>query len=231
MKTIHNRFYSKVRPWALSIGFLLLWIPTQAIALLDIGVTAKGGTTGIGGDLTVPIISNWVNFRAGYNWLEFRTSVEQSGIRYKGEVGLNNALILIDFHPFHGNFRITGGVYYNDNSFDLSSIVGAGTVVGNTPLVGTTTLNANVDWSSEFAPYFGIGWGNAADDNTLDLPVALGFSLDIGAFYQGSPDVTLTDSAGIVLPADLNAERAQIEQDVKDFKFFPVFTLGIHLRF
>ncbi len=227
----NRHFFLKVKSWAIALGFLCLWIPSQANALLDIGVTAKGGTTGIGGDITFPIISNLVNIRSGYNWLEFRASMKQGGIRYKGDVSLKNAPIFIDFHPFHGNFRFTGGVYYNDNSFDLSSIVGAGTVVGNTPLGGTTTLNANVDWSSDFAPYFGIGWGNAADDNTFDLPVALGFSLDIGAFYQGNPDVTVTDSAGVVLPADLNAERAQIEQDLKDFKFFPVFTLGIHLRF
>jgi hypothetical protein len=55
--------------------------------------------------------------------------------------------------------------------------------------------------------------------------------LDIGAFYQGSPDVFLTESTGTVSAADLAAEAAQIEDDLSDLKFFPVVTVGIHVRF
>lgn len=73
--------------------------------------------------------------------------------------------------------------------------------------------------------------GNTADDNTLDLPVALGFLLDIGAFYQGSPDVVLTESTGTVSATDLAVEAAQIEDDLSGFKFIPVITVGIHIRF
>ena len=113
---------------------------------------------------------------------------------------------------------------------DLSSTVNASDVGLGTG-IGTATLNANVSWSKEWAPYLGIGWGNAADDNTLDLPVAIGFSLDIGAFYTGSPDVVLTDSSGVVPVADLLAEQAQIEDDLSGFKFYPVITVGIHIRF
>jgi hypothetical protein len=89
-------------------------------------------------------------------------------------------------------------------------------------------LNANVDWSEEFAPYLGIGWGNAADGDAV-LPV--GFSLDIGAFYQGSPDVILTESTGTVSAPDIAAEQAQIEEDLSELKFFPVITVGIHIQF
>ena len=113
---------------------------------------------------------------------------------------------------------------------DLSATVNANTV-GNGTGTGTATLNANTSWSNEWAPYVGIGWGNAADDNTLDLPIAVGFSLDIGAFYQGSPDVLLTDSSGLVPAADLALEQAQLEDDLSGFKFYPVITLGIHIRF
>ena len=223
----------KIRKLGLPLvfGALLFILPTQALAgILGVGVTAKGGTTGLGGDLTVPLVSNWLNLRGGYNIGELRPSITEAGIDYKSDIHFESIPILLDLHPFHGGFRITGGVFINKNELDLSSTVDASTV-GNGGSAGTATLNANVSWSKDFAPYLGIGWGNAADDNTLDLPIAVGFSLDIGAFYQGSPDVLLTDSSGSVNAADLEAERRQLEDDLSGFKFYPVVTVGIHIRF
>jgi len=208
---------------------MLLVLPIQAQAV--VGVTAKVGTTGLGADLTVPLISNWLNLRSGYNFGELSPSTTQAGIKYKSDLHLESIPILLDLHPFHGNFRITGGVYYNKNNAGLSSFIGAGQEIGGVPVPVDTNLNANVSWSEEWAPYLGIGWGNAADDNTLDSPIALGFSLDIGAFYQGSPDVLLTESSGLVPPADLLREQQQLEDDLSSFKFYPVITLGIHIRF
>ena len=217
----------------LVIGMMLLILPIQAqAAVFGIGVTGKVGTTGLGGDVTVPLVSNWLNLRSGYNFGELRPSTTQAGIKYKADMHLESVPILLDLHPFHGNFRITGGVYYNKNEADLFSIVDANDVgLGGVPPGTNVTLNANVSWSKEFAPYFGIGWGNAADDNTLDLPIAIGFSLDIGAFYQGSPDVILTESTGFVRPIDLAIEQQKLEDDLSSFKFYPVITVGIHIRF
>lgn len=215
----------------LVIGMMLLILPIQAQAVVGIGVTAKAGTTGLGGDVTVPLISNWLNLRGGYNIGSLRPSITEAGIKYKADLSFESVPILLDLHPFHGNFRVTGGVFYNKNDMDLSAFLGAGQELGGGVSPVNTTLNANVTWSNEFAPYLGIGWGNAADDNTLDLPIAIGFSLDIGAFYQGSPDVLLTESSGLVPPAQIAAEQAQLEDDLSGFKFYPVLTLGIHIRF
>lgn len=217
----------------LAIGMMLLIIPIQAQAVVGIGVTAKGGTTGVGGDVTVPLVSNFLNLRAGYNFGELRPSTTEGDIKYKADLHFESVPILLDIHPFHGGFRITGGVFYNKNEIDLSATVGEGTDIGGVTLGAgqTASLNANVSWSKEFAPYLGIGWGNAADNNTLDLPIAVGFSLDIGAFYQDSPDVVLTESTGLVSAADLAIEQAQIEDDLSDLKIYPVITLGIHIRF
>ena len=216
---------------SLVFGVLLFILPVQAQAgILGVGVTAKGGTTGLGADLTVPLVSNWLNLRGGYNFGELRPSVDQGGIKYKGDAHFESIPILLDLHPFHGMFRITAGVFYNKNELGLSSTVNASDV-GNGGGIGTATLNGNMSWSKEWAPYLGIGLGNAADDNFLDLPIAVGFSLDIGAFYTGSPDVTLSDSSGNVPAADLELERRQLEEDLSGFKFYPVITLGIHIRF
>lgn len=207
----------------LALLLMLITLPVQAQAL--VGVTGKAGTTGLGADLTVPLITNWVNLRAGYNWFDFSKSLTEGDIDYEADLHLQSVPILIDVHPFHGSFRITGGVYYNNNELDLSAIVDASSV-GSGGAAGPVNLNGNISWSSEFAPYFGIGFGNAADDSG-----AIGFSLDIGAFYQGSADVILTESSGTVSAADLAVEAQQIEDDLDSFKFFPVVTVGITFRF
>jgi hypothetical protein len=229
---IPNKKLREIRKRGLQIviGIVMILLPFQAQALVGIGVTGKVGTTGLGADVTVPLISNWVNLRGGYNLMELRPSTTQGDIKYKGDLRLESIPILLDLHPFHGNFRITGGAYINKNELDLSSVVDASTV-GLGGGVGTASLNANVSWSKDFAPYFGIGYGNAADDNTLDLPIALGLSIDVGAFYMGSPDVLLSESTGTVSAADLAIEAAQLEEDLSDLKIFPVITIGIHIRF
>jgi hypothetical protein len=215
-----------------AIVLMLLILPMQAqSAVLGVGVTGKVGTTGLGADLTVPLISNWLNLRAGYNFGELRPSITEGGISYSSDLHLESIPILLDLHPFHGSFRITGGVFYNKNDLGLSSIVNTGDIGLGLGIPGTTTLSGNVSWSEEWAPYLGIGWGNAADDNTLDLPIAIGFSLDIGAYYTGSPDVVLSESSGTVPLADLLAEQQQLEDDLSNFKFYPVITVGIHVRF
>jgi hypothetical protein len=204
-------------------------LPLQAQAdVIGVGVTGKVGTTGLGADVTVPLVTNWLNLRAGYNYGELRPSTTQGDIKYKGDIQLESVPILLDLHPFNGGFRVTGGVYYNNNDMDLSGTVDASTIGLSGTGIGTATVNANIGWSEEFAPYLGIGWGNAAD---ADATLPVGFSLDIGAFYQGSPDVFLTESTGTVPASDLAAEAAQIEEDLSEFKFFPVITVGIHIQF
>ena len=214
----------------LVIGMMLFMLPLQAQAGVGIGVTAKGGTTGLGGDLTVPLVNNWLNLRSGYNIGSLRPSITQAGIDYDADAHFESVPILLDLHLFHGGFRITGGVFYNKNELDISAFVPAGQEFGGGTTPAPTTISGNVSWSREFAPYLGVGWGNAAEVDP-DSSFSVGFSLDIGAFYQGSPDVLLSESSGLANPADVEAERAQIEDDLSGFKFYPVVTLGIHIRF
>ena len=210
----------------------MLVFSANAHAVVDIGVTAKFGTTGIGADITIPIVSNWINLRLGYNWLEFRPSINKAGIDYSADVDLETVPLLVDLHPLYGNFRITAGVFYNNSEMSLRATPPFNIGGQNFPAGSGISLLSTVDWENEFAPYFGIGWGNAADDNFLDLPIAIGFSADLGFYYQGSPRVTLSQVGGAPVPqAALDAEAAELEDSFSDFKFFPVATVGIHIRF
>jgi len=227
----------KIRTSPVVWSLLCLWMlvfSSNANAIVGIGVTAKVGTTGIGADVSIPIVSNWINLRLGYNWLEFRPSINKAGIDYSADVDLETVPLLVDLHPLHGNFRVTAGVFYNNSEMSLSATPPGSFNIGGLPIPSGSgiSLRSTVDWEDEIVPYFGIGWGNAVDDNFMDLPIAIGFSADLGVFYQGSPRVTMSQVAGPAVPqAALDAEAAELEDSFSDFKFFPVATVGIHIRF
>jgi hypothetical protein len=59
----------------------------------------------------------------------------------------------------------------------------------------------------------------------------------LGAFYQGSPKVGLKATfvnPALVPPtfaADLEAERQKTEDDLKNYKVYPVLAFGVSYRF
>lgn len=217
--------------------FLLLFVAaTPAHAVLGIGVTAKAGTTGVGGDVTVPILDGLLNARLGYNNLSFLNHSEEiSGVNYAISTDFNSVPILLDFHPFYGGFRLSGGIYYLKHDIDALAIPGTSIRIGNTVVTAANAgkINADIQFGQDFAPYFGMGWGNAADSGFL--PFGIGISLDVGVLYHGDSEVTLSQSgntaAGTIPAVDLIREAQSLEDSLNDVQWYPVATIGFHIAF
>ncbi len=77
----------------------------------------------------------------------------------------------------------------------------------------------------ETVPYLGIGFGSAAK-----APGRVRFVLDLGVLQQGSGDVTIRSSKNLVSPDDLQQEETTIENDIEDYKLWPVLAFGISFR-
>ncbi|MEC4672683.1 MAG: hypothetical protein VST68_00710 [Nitrospirota bacterium] len=197
--------------------------------LLDphVGVTIKAGTTGVGIDLTKSIFQD-VNIRAGYNGFQYSDSLTESGIQYDGDLRLETIPVFLDWHVFSGGFRMSTGLFYNNNTLDLTSRATGTVVVGNTSIPASTlgTLNGKVEFGNMIVPYLGLGWGNAVDQDNR-----WGIAVDVGVFYQGKPEVTLTQSLGAVSAADLALEEQNLEDELDVFQFYPVATIGLFFRF
>ena len=67
----------------------------------------------------------------------------------------------------------------------------------------------------------------------------MGLNLDLGVLWQGEPEVTLdatglatapTDVQALLEPA-LEAERVELEDELSDFKAWPVISLGFVYNF
>jgi hypothetical protein len=140
--------------------------------------------------------------------------------------------LLLDLHPFNGGFRVTSGIFINNNE-----VTGSAQPSGSTIDIGGSTYNvsdigtldAKIDFRT-IAPYLGIGWGNAVGKNSR-----LTISIDAGVMFQGTPNVSLHPSKDTsAIPGfneSLDKETADLKDDVKDLRYYPVVSLGLAYKF
>ena len=194
------------------------------------------GSTGIGGYLSHRIANN-VTGRVGLHYLKGNLSETVDSIDYDISLKLLNVDLLADWYPIaDSSFHLTGGAIYDGNEFHYrNKPVSNGVVTINGAQYSASqfgVLNGGVEFS-KLAPYIGIGWGDA-----LAGAPGFHFTSDIGAFYQGRGNVTLTNTGCTgstalcqALARDVTAERSRLEADNTAPRFFPVLRVGVSYRF
>lgn len=209
-----------------ALTFLLL--PGMMMAA-DVGLGLKGGTTGIGADLTFPLTET-LNARGGAYY--FSLSVDYEGEAENENVNVDLDLqgfpLLLDWHPWGGGFRISAGAVLNSNKVEGTATNDVVELAGINFNLERFYAEASFD---SVAPYVGIGWGNA-----IDRDGRWTFAFDLGVMYQGSVDITanaVAANAAIqdIVDVALEAEIRDIEEDAEDYKFYPVLTFGLSYRF
>lgn len=204
------------------------------LAHAEFGVYAKGGTFGFGGGIGYGI-TDTLTARLGYTALDYDADIETDDVDYEAEAKIGGAELLVDWHPFNGSFRLTAGMISNRNKIDVEAKLNQTVYIDNEPYNpgDLGNLDGRVDFKST-APYFGIGWGNVAGKEGN-----FHFVADIGVVFQGSPDVELTGTCGPALSAsdcaaaqdDIRAEEDELNDEVSDYKHWPVISFGVGYRF
>jgi hypothetical protein len=181
------------------------------------GIGVRAGTTGIGADVAWDLAPT-LSARLGYSALKWNQDVDtSSGIEYDGKLKLSNVNTFVDFHPLGPVFRLTGGFIFHDNKYDVRAARFGG------------TLSGTVEAGRSAAPYLGIGWGTVSG-------TGIGFYADIGVMFMGSPKATLRavcspSAACTALQNEAVAEQRRLEDELKDFKHYPVLNLGLTVGF
>jgi hypothetical protein len=205
-------------------------------ASAQVGVTADLGSTGIGAHVVVPLTSN-LNGRLGANGIHHNFNQTSGGADYDIRGKLQTFDVLLDWYMrTGGSFHLTGGLVYNGNRFTAQAKPNQ---LGRFSINGTVyngsdvgVLNGQIDYRKA-APYLGIGWGNP-----LAADKGWGLHTDLGAFYQGNPNVQL-ESVGChaaqaictALARDVAAERLRLGDDTSKLKFYPVARISLSYRF
>lgn len=206
-------------------AFVLLASLSSVHAGDRVGIGFKAGSLGFGVDLTGRI-TNWFSVRGSYNTADVTQSDEVSDIEYDGDVALGAYGLLLDFHPFKNNFRLTAGFMRNRTGIDLTGEPTTDTEIGDTTYTPAEigTLTGDVTFKKD-VPYFGIGYGSAAKG-----PHRFRFLFDLGVLDQGAGEVTLSSSTGLIQSSDLEQEIQEIEEDIEDYTLWPVLALGFSFR-
>jgi len=194
------------------------------------GVGVRAGTTGIGGDVAFNLAPT-LDARVGYSYFSYKTHYN-SDVNYNAKFQLSNLNTLLDWSPFPGGFRFSGGLIGNRNKVDLNSTGGSFTINGHPYTTSDVSVNGTVKSGRSIAPYFGVGYGNVAR-------AGVNFYADLGIMFMGSPKASLSAScSGSVsaaqcaqLRSDLNDEQGRIESDLKKYRYFPVANIGITIGF
>lgn len=197
------------------------------------GVGVRAGTTGLGADIGWSLAPT-LSARLGYSGLNWNRDVDTGGVHYDGKLKLSNLSGLVDFSPL-GPFRLTGGVFLNNNRYDVNGQPSNGTFdIGGRTYTTTDvgSLGGTVKSGRSLAPYLGIGYGNVAG-------AGVNFYADFGILFQGSPHASLDATCGPSLSAagcaqlqsDVAAERSRLEDRLKSFRYYPVLNIGITVGF
>jgi hypothetical protein len=215
-------------------GILLLAalaLSSTASANDDFWLGVKAGTLGFGVEGSWRPIK-WLDVRAGANFYDYDATETQAGITYDATVALDTYYVTGNFRFPLSPFRLTAGAFSNGNELRMvsqpSPSYDLGNSVGYLPAeVGSLQSVSSFDGVS---PYVGAGFD-------FDIMNRLGLSLDFGVLLQGEPQVSLTSDGALALIqdpgflADLEAERSELQNELKDLKAYPVVSIGFNFNF
>ena len=186
----------------------------------------RAGTMGPGAELMLPIGKKLTVRGGGTLFSITRSRTEKDDdieIRFDGDVTWGGFRALLDVHPFGNSFRLTGGAY-----MDQREVTATGVPVSDFDLDGKIftsdklgSMTAAVSFDQSVSPYAGIGFGNATRGSRV------GFLLDIGVLYQGSPSFDMTGTGMIAPTANFGPT---MEAGLETFKWMPLVSLGLSIR-
>ena len=213
----------------------------EGLGSAQVGV--HGGTLGLGVNVGLDISENFAA-RALISKLGLDYEETESGNEFKGDLDLQSIGLVTDWHPFASGFRVTGGMFLNDNEV-------SGVARGEDLDIGDRSYDGQFEMLLDFeriAPYFGAGWTSGPIGDP-----GFSFSVDAGLLYQRSPRVSgsgtvgdcifnistggdatvrgCTGSIAMELGTDLESEHADLSGDLDDFDWYPVLSIGLSYRF
>ena len=201
----------------------------------DVGVGVKAGTLGAGVEVMFGLQNDWA-LRGGINYIKFDFDSTISEISYTMEPEFKNMTMLVDWHPFSGAFRLTGGFSLNDNKVNLDGSVSRELIPPQYSQYAYLTDLVHIQGTVEFntfAPYAGIGWSSSHGES------GWGVSCDLGILFQGAATVsdlsvvTDVDYGGFQDEVNgyLEGQKKDIQDELDKYEYYPVASIMLNYTF
>lgn len=137
---------------------------------------------------------------------------------------ITNADLLLEYLPFSkSSFKLIGGasiIFQGKGTVNVAydDVIKYGDITITQEEIGDITIG--VDYAG-VAPYLGFGFGRAVPKNRI------GFGLEIGTYYVGSPDVTVEATEML---AETAQEQETLQNNLSDYKWFPFINLRLAVK-
>ncbi len=212
----------------ISTGFAMLALLMSGNALADFGVGFKAGTLGLGVEGRYQPLPT-LDVRVGANVYDYDDTGSRAGVEYDSTLNLETFYATANLSFPLSPLRLTAGLFSNGNEVTMTSVDSATFDIGGTTYTAADvgSLSSTTSFGST-SPYVGIGYD-------FELFGKVGLNLDLGLLWQGEPEVSLISDG--LLANDpgfqnaLEAERQQLEDDISDYKAWPVISLGFVYNF
>jgi hypothetical protein len=219
-----------------------------------LGVGVKVGVAGIGFDVATPLVPTRLNLRGGATFFSYNLSeTTNDSLTVNGTLKLQNSGVMVDWFPFRGSFRLSGGATVYNNKGVTATITepsGSSFTLGSdkyyssstTPLVGTGVfkLGGNAGGRVSF------GWGNLVPKKGHHFS----FDTELGIEFVSKPTVTLGFTGDVctstpcnntnesqqnvsnypAFATDVASEQAKLQNDVNFLSFYPIISVGVGWR-
>ena len=216
---------------------LMLLVGSESVSAAqgDVSVGVKAGTLGAGIEVLFGLHDN-LALRGGFNYITFDFDATLSEVDYTMEPSFKNMTILLDWHPFNGAFRLTGGFSLNDNKVTVDGVFNREKIPSQYSqyayLSDRVHLQGAVDFNS-FAPYAGIGWTSSHGQT------GWGVSCDFGVLFQGAATVSdLHVVSGVdygrfqsEVNGYLDEQKKEIQDELDKYEYYPVASIMLHYSF
>jgi len=184
------------------------------------------------------------DIRGGFNFYNYNADLTDDGIDYAGEVGLKSVNIQFDKYLVAGLFVSGGALVWNGNKVDSTALVPGGQAfsLGGTSYFSDPSSPVHGDSAitfKKFAPLLSLGYGNLTSKGHI------AYAIEAGVAFHGTPAATLIMTGSACAPSavgpfcqnvattpaiqtNVAAQQAKINDDISDFKYYPIlqFTIG-----
>lgn len=146
------------------------------------------------------------------------------GVTYNTTGQLGGLALLGDYYTGNSGFRISGGAFLSNTSFQGSTTASAANpiTIGNTTLTGGETAGTSVEFKRKISPMLTTGY---------DWNIGRAFTLsgEIGAIAMGGLNVSVTAPA--VPAADIAREIKSINDELSAYGVYPYIAITASYRF
>jgi hypothetical protein len=218
--------------------FLAVTVPAVSVAQVpgvktpSLGLTLglKVSTLGFGPEIGYSFGPR-LGVRGGFQLATINSfNLTSNNIQYGASVKLNSWDALLDLYLL-GPLRLSAGVIRNGNQFDITATPSGNVKIGDSTYTPSQVgqLTGTIDFNKG-AGYLGLGIGGKGK---------IGFIMDLGLMFQGSPNVAYTATTSLTGPAytafqaQVTKEQNTIQNDLNGrsiFKVWPVVGMGLQVK-